>query len=249
MDTTKKIRLVLADEQTLFLKGIAMILNSEPYLEVCGTAVDGRELLQLVRNEKPDIILTNIKLPVKDGIEVIRQVHKYASAVKVIAVADYNRLEEITEAVKAGAAGFIMKTSDLAEIPAAIKSLAAGIPYCCHFTSSALMKQLQEEQDTMADTPGNVQFNAIEKNIIRLICKDYNSREMAMELHVSSHTVDLYRRKILEKMKVKTGSGVAIYAVKHGLFKPEIKAVLYGLILLGEEWFWSCLTDSFFCFT
>lgn len=221
MEISTPIRVAIADDHHIFRDGLAFLLNKEPLVELVGEAPDGRRLVQIVRDLNPDIILTDLRMPEMDGIAAIKSIIEKNKDAKIIALSTFDSDTMVIEALEAGAMGYIVKNADRGEIMEAIRMVYTGSPYYCKTTSNRLIRLIAKSEFNPYKKTGVKLFSDKEKEVIRMICEEKTSKEIAEKLFLSVRTVEGQRVKILEKMNVKTTAGIAIYAIKNGLYFME----------------------------
>jgi DNA-binding NarL/FixJ family response regulator len=216
-----KIRILLADDHEIYLDGLLAMLQKQPETEVVGTALNGKACIEQAEKLRPDIILTDIIMPVMDGIAATRVLTASHPEINIIALSMFDQDNLIVDMLEAGAKGYLVKNAHKSEILEAIGSVHQNMPYYCRSTTTRLARLIA--QSRFNPHPGNrpVSFSDKEKEIIRLICEEKTTKEIAEILYMGSRTVEGYRIKILEKMKVKSVAGIVIYAVKNKLFEVK----------------------------
>lgn len=219
MKFSKPIRVVIADDHEIFRDGFAGLLNKQRDVLLEAQAGDGRELITIAEKCKPDVILTDIKMPEMDGIEATKYLTKHLPQIHIIALSMFNDDNYILDMMEAGASGYLLKNTDKAEIIEAIKTVHNNDVYYCKETSAKLAILLANSNyDEKREVP-ETEFNFKERDIIKLIFKEFSNKEMASELFMSVRTVEGYRMRIQEKMNVKNAVGIIIYALKHKLIE------------------------------
>jgi two-component system, NarL family, response regulator NreC len=213
------INLVIADDHEIFRDGLALMLSKQKNLTLQGQAEDGRELIELVKNNHPDIVLADIKMPRMDGIEATKLLTAQYPDVKIIALSMYDEENLIIEMLEAGAKGYLLKNADKQEILDAIEQVYEDHVFYCRHTSAKLASLIVKSKFNPYRKKEAVVFTEREKEIIRLICLQYTAQEIGDQLFISKRTVEGYRTKILEKMHVKNTAGVVVYALKHDMIK------------------------------
>lgn len=216
------IRLVIADDHEVYRDGLKTLLEKNELLQIVGEAANGQELIEVCRNVKPDIVLTDIKMPVMDGIEAAAYIYSHFPSTKIIALSMFNQDNLILDMINAGASGYLIKNANKHEIIEAINSVNKDVPYYCRSTSMKLAK-LIGTTGLGAKSFEKISFTEKELGIIKLICEEKTSKEIADIIFVSPRTVDEYRERIREKMKVKGTAGIVIYALQNDLVKIERK--------------------------
>jgi two-component system, NarL family, response regulator NreC len=209
------ISLLIADDHELLRNGLVSILSKEPGLDIKGIAANGAELVELARLHQPDVILTDIVMPVIDGIEAIRQIRRFLPATEIIALSMFDDELLIINVLEAGATGYLLKNADKSEILSAIRSASEHEHYYCREISMKLAKYAT--QSKLRHQP-IIAFTPKELEIIRYICQEFTTQQIGLQLYLSKRTIDGYRSSILNKMKVKSTAGIVIYAIQHNLF-------------------------------
>jgi DNA-binding NarL/FixJ family response regulator len=217
----KIIRVVIADDHDIYRDGLKMLLSRDKELEIVAEAASGKQLVSLAAEFKPDVILTDLRMPNMDGIEAIRAIRQTDKVVRCIALSTFDSEQLIIDALEAGATGYVIKNAQKGEIIEAVKTVVLDVPYYCRSTSSRLVRLISKSNFNPYGSDRPEHFSDKEKQIIRLICEDKASQEIADILCLSRRTVEGYRTRILEKMNVKTPAGVAIYAIKNGIYSTQ----------------------------
>ncbi|NVK51368.1 MAG: response regulator transcription factor [Flavobacteriaceae bacterium] len=212
----KKIKLFIVDDHKMFLEGIQSILNDVSYIEVIATAKNGADALKLLNNFTPDVLITDINMPELNGIELIEIIKKQHSKTNVIAVSSHAESEVISEAIKAGVNGYILKNTGKSELLKAIKKVYEDENY---FT--------EEVKTIMNDSLFNlakaekqlVKLSSREKEVLRLISQEKNTQEIADELFIAFNTVEVHRKNLMRKIGTKNMVGLVKYAIQQGIIK------------------------------
>ncbi len=213
------IKVLLADDHELILEGLKLILAQDERVEIVGEAFNGQEVLdKLQRISELDIVILDINMPQKDGIEVTKEIKATYPEVKVLILSMYNRKEFVRKLVEAGTDGYILKNAGKAELLKAITSLAKGEPFYGQEITQTMMKAYQKSK--IFDNPMDVNLSAREKEIVALIAnEEATTAEIAEKLFISPHTVDTHRKNILAKLGVKNTAGIVKYAIQTGIIK------------------------------
>jgi DNA-binding NarL/FixJ family response regulator len=215
------VRVLLADDHEIYLDGLQAMLQKQTGIEVVGLASDGSECIRLTEQLLPDIILTDIMMPVMDGIAATKHLVKHHPNMNIIALSMFDQDNLIIDMLEAGAKGYLIKNAHKSEILEAIQSVYKNIPYYCRSTTTRLARLIGQSRYNPKQLQEPVSFSDREKEIIRLICEEKTTKEIAERLFMGSRTVEGYRIKILEKMQVKSAAGIVIYAIKHKLFEVK----------------------------
>jgi len=215
------IRLVVAINDANFSDHLKFILGNEPFLELLGEANDGQQLIELVEQKLPDVLVISLSMPGMDGIEAARILSYRFPALGVIGLSLYDEDHLILDMLKAGAKGFLQKNAQGHEVVEALHTVYEGNPYYCRSTNAKLSKLIAKEKIPAYQSFPKDAFNEKELEIIRLICLECTNREIGEKLFLSVRTVEGYRQRILAKMQVKNSAGLVVYAIKHGFFQPK----------------------------
>lgn len=215
------ITLAIADDHEIYRDGLSLMLSRQSHFTLCCQAENGRELVSMALEKKPDIILTDIKMPLMDGITATHEILKLMPDARIIALSMSDEENMIVEMLDAGAKGYLLKNADKQEVIEAIEEVYKGNTFYCRDTSSKLAKMIVNRNYNTNKNKQILSFSDREKEIINLICRQYTAKQIGETLFLSKRTVEGYRTKILEKMNVKNTAGVVIYALSHHLIKEE----------------------------
>jgi len=198
-----------------------LMINKQEHLSLVGQAGNGRELIQLVNEKKPDIVITDIKMPFLDGIAATRLMLQQDPLLKIIALSMFDEEDLIVEMLEAGAKGYLLKNADKKEIQEAILTVNDGNIFYCKLTSTRLASLIVKSKFDPQKKKSSDLFTEREKQIIELICLQHTAQEIGERLFLSKRTVEGYRTRILEKMEVKNTAGVVVFALRHNLIREE----------------------------
>ncbi len=214
MKTTSspRIRVVLADDHDLVRSGIKALLSMVDGVEVIAEARDGRELITLVQDLMPDVVMTDISMPGMDGITAISEIHAKHPEVRLLVLSMYDTVDFVKRAVANGACGYLMKDAPPFELEQAIRSVMATGSY---FSPAIAQRLLQPSEPTVDDELTHRQVE-----ILKLIAQGRASKEIAYELGLSPKTVDVHRARIMERLRLNDIASLTLYAVRKGLIKP-----------------------------
>jgi DNA-binding NarL/FixJ family response regulator len=207
------IRIAIADDHTMLREGLAQALDSLPDLEVIVTAADGRELLELLENTKPEVILVDIEMPRLSGIEALRRLQGKPPAIVVTMHADD---EQRRRAAAAGAAGFLSKSAPLPDLAAAIRAVAAGESLLDPETTGEILDQHREP---ILDE-GAAALTARERELLKLLASGVSSTEdLADRLFISQKTVKNHLASIYEKLAITDRAQAVVEAIRLGIHR------------------------------
>jgi len=218
--TPGRITLVVADDQELVRAGLVSLLHGTEGLEVVGEARDGRAALEAVRAHRPDVALLDVRMPVLDGIEVIRQVRSEAglSGVRTVVLTTFGLDEYVYDALRAGADGFLVKDIEPDELVRALQRVVSGNAVIAPEVTRLLVEDfLRRQPGTRRTAP---ELTAREGSILDGVCRGLSNREIARALVIGEATVKSYVSRLLEKFGVTSRVGLVIAAYEAGLVSP-----------------------------
>jgi DNA-binding NarL/FixJ family response regulator len=210
----KRPRIVLADEHTLVIEALRKLL--EPEFDVVHLATDGRAAVTTVSASKPDVLLLEIALPLLNGIDVAAQVQKTSPNTKIVFVTAYPDREHVTEALRVGASGYLLKRSASVELFTAIREVVNGRSYLSPLVTNELISTLR---DAFATTPE--QLTLRQREILQLIAEGYSLKAISRMLNVSQKTVEYHKYGMTQKLGLRTNAELVQYAVAQGIIKPR----------------------------
>lgn len=216
---TTPINIVIADDHEIFRDGFRVMINKFPEIKILGEAENGQELLELVDQLQPDVVLTDIRMPVMDGIEATRLLVNRPRPANIIALSMFDEDNLIIDMLEAGAKGYLLKNAHKDEIIEAIRTVNKHKTYYCNHTSAKLMQMIAKSKFFPARQKEKPSFTARETEIIRLVCQQLANKEIADKLNLSIRTIEGYREKIQEKMDVRNTAGIVVYAIREGIFE------------------------------
>lgn len=219
--TADTITVVIADDHEIFRDGMKALLSKLPNVSLSGDADNGQSLIQLVEKVHPDVVITDIKMPVMDGVEATKYITKNYPGTSVIALSMFDETSLILEILEAGASGYLVKDCDKTEIKEAIDAVHNKEQYYCRHTGNKLLQMMAKTAKKQEEKIPALQLTDKEKEIIQLLCEQFTTKQIAEKLFMSPRTVEGYRLKILEKLDAKNTVGIVIAAIKYGLYNPE----------------------------
>jgi len=212
------IRVVVVDDQELFRRGLVMLVGAEDDIEVIGEASDGDEALELAESKAPDVILMDVRMPKRSGIEACVAIKQAAPAAKIIMLTMSDEEADLYEAIKNGASGYLLKDASIDEVSQAIRVVADGQS----LISPSMATKLLEEFKTISRTGGKddtiaPKLTDRELEVLNLVARGLNNREIAKQLFISENTVKNHVRNILEKLQLHSRMEAVMYAVREKL--------------------------------
>ena len=208
------IRVLITDDHKVVRRGLRGFLELDPDLEVVGEAGNGEEAVAMSRRLEPDVVLMDLLMPVMDGIEATRDIRRELPGVEVVALTSVLEDASVTEAVKAGAIGYLLKTTDADELCEAIKAAAAGQVQLAPEAAARLMREVRAPESPEALTER-------ETEVLKLIAHGKANKQIARELFIDESTIKSHVHSILSKLSVKSRTQAALHAVRVGLVAAE----------------------------
>ncbi|MBV5314430.1 MAG: response regulator transcription factor [Prolixibacteraceae bacterium] len=209
-----KRKIIIVDDHTLFRNGLRILINNMDEYQVVAEAANGKQFLDLIDKDVPDLVLLDINMPVMDGIEAATLAHEKYPELKIITLSMYGEEDYYYKMVNAGVKGFVLKNSDIKEVKAALDVVYDG----GSFFSSELLQNLV---NSLKSSPKSKEFHAElserEMEILILICQGLSNQEIGDKLFISKRTVDKHRANILEKSESKNTAQLVVYAIKNKL--------------------------------
>ena len=212
----KKIKLMIAEDQAIILHSLMILLNSIPNIEVIGTALNGLDLLTLLENDKPDVILMDINMPKMNGIEATKIIDAKMPWVKVIALSMYDHPVYIKKMFKSGAKGFVSKNATKMELGKAIEMVYNGDIYISEEISRILLREYSNSSDS-DDNADYTSLTSREIEIIQLLADGLYTKEIAEKLFISDKTVERHKTNILKKLKLRNTAQLVKVAITKGI--------------------------------
>ena len=216
-----RITVLLVDDHAIIREGLRSLLEKQPEMEVIADTDDGRKALDLVRELLPNIVIMDISMPGLNGIESTRQIIAEFPNVKVIALSIHSKRRFVADMLSAGATGYILKECLFDELVQAIKAVAAGGRYLSPRITDVVVSDYVKRLSATADSP----FEALttrEREVLQLVAEGKSTKQIALELHVSTKTIEANRRQMMEKLNVHSVAELTKYAVREGLTTLEM---------------------------
>ncbi|MEN0052953.1 MAG: response regulator transcription factor [Mucilaginibacter sp.] len=210
------IKLGIIDDHKIFRNGLKATLEDCEELDLILEASNGKELVGLLTDKSPDVLLMDIKMPEMDGIQTATYVHQHYKHIKILALSMFNEDKYIVDMMKAGASGYLLKNAEPEEIIEAISTVYHKGFYFNEHLSITLIKQLVVNDH--AEQPNNkADLNEREIEVLKLVCQECSNQEIADKIFLSVRTVEGYRARLFEKTNSKNLVGLVIYAIKRGI--------------------------------
>ena len=218
--TNRIINIIMADDHEIFRDGFAVMFRKPSGIKLVADARNGHQLVMLAEKFKPDVILTDIKMPGMDGIEATSILTAKLPQAAIIALSMFDDESLVLDMLRAGAKGYLLKNAHKKEIIQAIHTVNDNKPYYCSQISARLARLIVSSGVAGDGDSLRYAFSEKEMEIIRLICREFTNDEIAKELHLSTRTIEGYREKIMEKTAARNVAGLVVYSIRNGIFKP-----------------------------
>jgi len=196
--TVEKLSVIIADDHTLFINGLHMLLQGEPDIDVMSVAANGKELLHLLHTQTPNLILLDINMPGMNGFDVLKRIKDYYPKIKVIMLSTYNEEHLIEKAKAEGASGYLFKNVGKAELLQVMRSVAQG--QLCFPCKQPVVNSMPNEPDPFLK---QFQLTKRETELLQFIKQNFTNQQMADHLHLSIYTVETHRKNIMQKLNLK----------------------------------------------
>ena len=208
------IRILITDDHKVVRRGLRGFLELDPALEVVGEAGNGEEAVAMARHLEPDVVLMDLLMPVMDGIEATRQIRRQLPEVEVVALRSVLEDASVTGAIKAGAIGYLFKTTDADELCEAIKAAAAGKVQLAPEAAARLMREVR--------APGSPEaLTERETEVLKLVAHGKANKDIARDLSIDESTIKPNLHSILSKLNVRSRTQAALHAVHVGLVSAD----------------------------
>jgi DNA-binding NarL/FixJ family response regulator len=213
-----KIRIFLVDDHSVLRDGLRALLESAEDMEVIGEASDGREALRGIESLKPDIAVMDISMPEMGGIEAAEIAQERCPGVKVIMLSMVSDAETIFRALRAGASGYLLKSSAGREVVQAVRAVHGGKRYLSDKVTASMVESYGREQQEKSPLET---LSRRERQVLQHLAEGRSAPEIGKLLSISSRTVETYRSRLMEKLAVKDIRGLTLFAVKHGIITGD----------------------------
>ena len=213
------VRVLIVDDHALFRRGLQMVLEGEPDIDVVGEAGDGHEAIAAAEKTTPDVVLMDVRMPKRSGIEATRAIKEVLPSVKILMLTISDEEADLYEAIKAGASGYLLKEISIDEVANAVRSVQAGQSLISPSMASKLLTEfaaMVKRRDERNQVPGP-RLTERELEVLKLVAKGMNNRDIGSELFISENTVKNHVRNILEKLHLHSRMEAVVYAVREKL--------------------------------
>jgi DNA-binding NarL/FixJ family response regulator len=207
--TSKKYRVIIADDHSLFRQGLKLILMELEDIEVIADVPNGKELIEIAGILEPDLIIMDINMPFLNGIEASRILSRDHPEIKILVVSMYGDEQYYNSVIENGVKGFILKDADNSELKTAVRDILNGKTY---FSQELLLRLIRSKQ-----APANISLTSREQEILELICQGLGTAEISARLFLSDRTIENHKANLFAKTGCKNSLSLVIFAIKNNL--------------------------------
>jgi DNA-binding NarL/FixJ family response regulator len=214
-----RIRVLLADDHTLFRAGIRALLQTLEDIEIVAEAADGREALRLIAAQRPDVVLMDIMMPNLNGLDAAARVGRAFPDTRVVILSMNADEDSVLKALRAGAAGYLVKTADPAELELAIRAVVRGKRFLSSAVSahvvSACLKRVETERTSLE------RLTPRQREVLQLIAEGHSTKEIAAKIGITTHTAESYRGELMKALDIHDIATLTRYAIRAGLVSVD----------------------------
>jgi len=210
------VKVIIADDHKFFRDGLEIALKRIPSVRRITHAASGKEVLHILKEEKHDVVFMDIQMPVMNGMDATKEISKKYPQVKVIALSMHDDRRHIVDMFNSGASGYIIKDTDRNEIEKAIREVMGGNYYFSSNVSNELLQKLINKQRGTDEKKNKDSLTQKEEIILRLICREYSTKEISEKLSLTKKAIEFHRSELLRKTNSKSVAGLVKYGMKNG---------------------------------
>ena len=211
------IKVAIADDHKIFRKGVVLSLRPYTNIKFVQEAENGEELLQGIAASEPDVVLMDLRMPQKDGIETTKALSKQFPHVHVIVLSMYEDERFVYHLMENGAHGYLLKNAEPQEIRRAIMEVQEKGYYLNNFVNRILLKRSHAKQKVAPSLSHEITLNDKERDVLRFICMEFTAQEIAQKMDISPRTVEAIKDRLMERFGSKNTAGLVFFAVKNNL--------------------------------
>jgi DNA-binding NarL/FixJ family response regulator len=213
----EEITVAIADDHKIFRKGVILSLRPYTNIKFVMEADNGEDLIQKLPESMPNVVLCDLKMPIKDGIDATKVITKNFPGIRVIILTMYEDERFVGHLMDCGAAGYLLKSTDPAEIKRAITDVMRTGFYLNPFVNKVLIKKNYSKQKFNPSLTSEVVLSEREKEVLTLVCMEFTASEIAQKMSISARTVEAIKDRLMERFGVKNSVGLVFYAMKNQL--------------------------------
>jgi DNA-binding NarL/FixJ family response regulator len=213
--SAKKIRVLLADDHAVVREGLKFLLDQQPDMTVVGEAVDGEDAFQQAKKLTPDVVVMDISMPRCNGMQATERLKQTFPKMKVLVLSAYENIDYLRRLLKAGASGYVTKRSAAMELTRAIRTVNTGETYLDSTCAGILASDMAGRSST-GDMKTGEPISPRETEVLRDIARGYSNKEIAARLQISIKTVETYKARLMEKLKLRSRVDIVRYASHQG---------------------------------
>jgi DNA-binding NarL/FixJ family response regulator len=211
-------RVVLADDHELVRAGIRALIEKLPGVQVIGEANDGREVLELIERQPPEVVLMDISMPGLNGLQALERLTGEFPSVRVIIFSMHHQDEYVVQALKSGARGYLLKRATATELPAALQTVLGGRIYLSREIAGQFLQKYPLEQITRATSPLEL-LTSRQREILQLLAEGQTTKSIALMLKISDKTVEYHRAKLMTRLNIHDLAGLVRFALRTGVIQ------------------------------
>lgn len=215
--TPELIKVAIADDHQIFRKGVILSLKGYTNIQFILEAENGEELIKGIEKEQPDIVLMDLKMPVKDGIETTKYLNKHHPEIKVLILTMFEDERFVGHLMESGANGYLLKSTEPSEIKQAISDVMTNGFYLNNFVNRILIKKNYAKQKFTPNLNNEIVISDKEKEVLSLVCMEFTAQEIAQKMEISPRTVEAIKDRLMERFGVKNSVGLVFFAMKNSL--------------------------------
>jgi DNA-binding NarL/FixJ family response regulator len=216
---SKPIRVVIADDHALFRAGLRALLGTVPDIAVVAEATDGQEAFRLARDRRPHVLLMDITMPGLNGVEAAERIVREVPETRVIILSMHTGEEYVLRAIRAGAAGYLLKNTEPEELVRAVRQVSRGEMYLSPPVSRYVVQDYVRRVAPEADPLHRL--TPRQREVLQLMAEGHTTKAIATKLEVSVKTVETHRAQLMDRLEIHDVPGLVRFAVRHGLVTPE----------------------------